>query len=61
MGGAQRRLGRQPDPCRRARILGVAPQAKVRTTTTPYPLDKANEALDDLRKGALEGAAVLVR
>jgi alcohol dehydrogenase, propanol-preferring len=32
----------------------------VRTTTTPYPLDKANEALDDLRKGALEGAAVLV-
>jgi propanol-preferring alcohol dehydrogenase len=42
-------------------FLGVAPQAKVRTTTTPYPLDKANEALDDLRKGALEGAAVLVR
>src|ERR1700735_1810414 len=41
-------------------FLGVAPEAKVRTTTTPYPLDKANEALDDLRKGALEGAAVLV-
>jgi alcohol dehydrogenase, propanol-preferring len=41
-------------------FLAVAPQAKVRTTTTPYPLDKANEALDDLRKGALEGAAVLV-
>ena len=31
-------------------FLGVAPQAKVRTTTTPYPLDKANEALDDLRR-----------
>ena len=40
-------------------FLALAPQAKVRTTTTPYPLDKANEALDDLRKGRLEGAAVL--
>ena len=41
-------------------FLGVAPQAKVRTTTTPYPLDRANEALNDLRTGRLEGAAVLV-
>ena len=41
-------------------FLRVAPEAKVRTTTTPYPLDKANEALDDLRSGKLEGAAVLV-
>jgi alcohol dehydrogenase, propanol-preferring len=41
-------------------FLALAPQAKVRTTTTPYPLDKANEALDDLRNGRLEGAAVLV-
>jgi alcohol dehydrogenase, propanol-preferring len=41
-------------------FLAIAPQAKVRTTTTPYPLDKANEALDDLRSGRLEGAAVLV-
>ena len=41
-------------------FLALAPQAKVRTTTTPYPLDKANEALDDLRTGRLEGAAVLV-
>ena len=40
-------------------FLALAPEAKVRTTTTPYPLDKANEALDDLRKGRLEGAAVL--
>jgi alcohol dehydrogenase, propanol-preferring len=31
----------------------------VRTTTTPYLLDKANEALDDVRAGRLEGAAVL--
>ncbi len=41
-------------------FLALAPRAKVRTTTTPYPLDKANEALDDLRAGRLEGAAVLV-
>jgi len=41
-------------------FLALAAQAKVRTTTTRYPLDKANEALDDLRSGLLEGAAVLV-
>ena len=40
-------------------FLALAPQAKVRTTTTPYALDKANEALDDLRHGRLEGAAVI--
>ncbi len=41
-------------------FLALAPRAGVRTTTTPYPLEKANEALDDLRAGRLEGAAVLV-
>jgi propanol-preferring alcohol dehydrogenase len=41
-------------------FLALAPRAKVRTTTVPYPLDRANEALDDLRAGRLEGAAVLV-
>jgi alcohol dehydrogenase, propanol-preferring len=41
-------------------FLDIAPRASVRTTTTRYPLDKANEALDDLRSGRLEGAAVLV-
>jgi alcohol dehydrogenase, propanol-preferring len=40
-------------------FLALASEAKVRTTTTRYPLAKANEALDDLRKGRLEGAAVL--
>jgi alcohol dehydrogenase, propanol-preferring len=40
-------------------FLALAPQAKMRTTTTPYALDKANEALDDLRHGRLEGAAVI--
>jgi propanol-preferring alcohol dehydrogenase len=43
-----------------AEFLALAPRAKVRTTTTPYPMDKANEALDDLRAGRLEGAAVIV-
>jgi propanol-preferring alcohol dehydrogenase len=41
-------------------FLKLAPRVPVRTTTKPYPLDKANEALDDLRAGRLEGAAVLV-
>jgi alcohol dehydrogenase, propanol-preferring len=41
-------------------FLALAPRAKVRTATTRYPLDKANEALEDLREGRLEGAAVLV-
>ena len=41
-------------------FLALASEAKVQTTTTPYPLAKANEALDDLRSGRLEGAAVLV-
>jgi propanol-preferring alcohol dehydrogenase len=38
----------------------VAGQAGVRTHTTPYPLEQANQALDDLRRGRLSGAAVLV-
>ncbi len=41
-------------------FLALAPRAGVRTTTTPYQLDKANEALDDLRSGRLEGAAAIV-
>jgi propanol-preferring alcohol dehydrogenase len=41
-------------------FLELAPRAGVRTTTTPYPLARANEALADLRTGRLEGAAVLV-
>lgn len=34
--------------------------AGVHTQTTAYPLEKANMALDDLRAGRLQGAAVLV-
>jgi len=40
-------------------FLALAPRVPVRTTTTPYPLERANDALDDLRAGRLEGAAVL--
>jgi propanol-preferring alcohol dehydrogenase len=32
----------------------------VKTTTVAYPLADANRALDDLRHGRIEGAAVLV-
>ena len=41
-------------------FLGIAPKAGVHTQVTPYPLEKANEALADLRAGRLQGAAVLV-
>lgn len=37
----------------------LAEAAKVRTDTVPYALERANEALDDLRTGRLQGAAVL--
>ena len=32
----------------------------VKTEVHPYPLEKANEALDDLRAGRFNGAAVIV-
>jgi alcohol dehydrogenase, propanol-preferring len=41
-------------------FLALAPKVPVRTTTQPYRLDQANEALDDLRSGRLTGVAVLV-
>ena len=40
-------------------FLALAPKVPVRTTVQTYPLEKANEALDDLRGGRVEGAAVL--
>ena len=40
-------------------FLALAPEAGIRTQTVTYPLDRANEALADLRSGALQGAAVL--
>lgn len=41
-------------------FLTLAPKIPIVTTTVPYPLSCANEALDDLRAGRLSGAAVLV-
>ncbi len=41
-------------------LLALAPRVPVHTQTTTYPLKRANEALDDLRHGRFEGAAVLV-
>jgi len=38
----------------------MARQAGVHTHTRTYPLERANDALDDLRAGRLSGAAVLV-
>jgi alcohol dehydrogenase, propanol-preferring len=41
-------------------FLELAGRAKIRTVTTAFPLEKANEALNAARTGRLEGAAVLV-
>ncbi|MGC9356995.1 MAG: zinc-dependent alcohol dehydrogenase family protein [Anaerolineae bacterium] len=41
-------------------FLEIAPEVPVKTTIHPYPLEKANDALEDLREGNFEGAAVLV-
>ena len=41
-------------------FLDIAPRIGIETTTTTYPLSQANRALDDLRAGRLQGAAVLV-
>jgi len=40
-------------------FMKIAPKVPVRTTTQPFPLEQANEALAQLRDGRLEGAAVL--
>jgi propanol-preferring alcohol dehydrogenase len=41
-------------------FLALAPRAGLTTRVTPYPLEGAQEALDDLRAGRIEGAAVVV-
>ena len=41
-------------------FLALAPKIPLRCETISYPLDKANEALNDLRSGRLSGAAVLI-
>jgi propanol-preferring alcohol dehydrogenase len=41
------------------RFLEVAPRVPVRTSVTEYELERAGEALDDLRHGRFAGSAVL--
>jgi propanol-preferring alcohol dehydrogenase len=41
-------------------FLALAPRVPVTTHVTTYPLERANEALGDLRSGRLTGAAVVV-
>jgi propanol-preferring alcohol dehydrogenase len=41
-------------------FLAIATKVPVHTTTVPFPLADANEALKRLRDGRIEGAAVLV-
>jgi propanol-preferring alcohol dehydrogenase len=43
-----------------AEFMDIAPKVPVRTTTQPFALDQANEALNQLRSGKLQGAAVLM-
>ncbi|MGA7954783.1 MAG: zinc-dependent alcohol dehydrogenase family protein [Gloeobacterales cyanobacterium] len=41
-------------------FLTLAPQIPIQTTVEPFPLSQANEALEALRSGKIQGAAVLV-
>jgi propanol-preferring alcohol dehydrogenase len=41
-------------------LLALAPRVPLRPQVTTYPLERAQAALDDLRAGRLEGAAVVV-
>jgi alcohol dehydrogenase, propanol-preferring len=43
-----------------ANFFGLLNTVHVQTHTHPFPLTQANEALEQLRKGSFEGAAVLV-
>ncbi len=43
-----------------AEFMSIAPKIPIRTTTRPFALAQANEALDRLRSGKLQGAAVLM-
>jgi alcohol dehydrogenase, propanol-preferring len=43
-----------------AEFLAIAARTPIRTAVKPYALSQANQALDGLRGGAFEGAAVLL-
>lgn len=41
-------------------LLSITAQSPVHTEVIPFPLEQANEALNQLRSGKLQGAAVLI-
>lgn len=41
-------------------LLEIAPRVPVKTEVRVFPLGQANEAIESVRKGAIDGAAVLV-
>ena len=60
VGGATAAVGRQSDAPGWRGILRHGAASGHRDPDRAYPLDRANEALSDLRTGRLQGAAVLV-
>jgi propanol-preferring alcohol dehydrogenase len=42
------------------RFLGVAPAVPVRTQVEPFPLERANEALERLREGDVRGGVAII-
>ena len=40
--------------------MEIAAAAQIEARVRTYPLTSANEALDDLRRGAINGSAVLI-
>ena len=43
-----------------AEFMALAARLRLQIHVTPFPLEQANEALDQVRRGQIEGAAVLV-
>jgi propanol-preferring alcohol dehydrogenase len=41
-------------------FIAIAPKVPIRTTVAIYELERAEEALADLRAGAFDGSAVIV-
>ena len=41
-------------------LLELAPRVPIETSVTTYPLERVNEALEDLREGRFDGAAVII-
>jgi propanol-preferring alcohol dehydrogenase len=41
-------------------FIALAPKVPIRATVTTYELDRAEEALADLRAGRFDGTAVIV-